>query len=97
MRTITTTVVFEDGVLRPTERLDLGEHQLYHAVLLPLAEQEGGTLRDVLGFDPADEAAMRRAVEKQKRALNAFIGLATTDEVDDASVRHDAYLYGDQR
>jgi len=94
MVAITTTVIYEDGVLRPTEKLDLPARRLYRAVILPVYEQEQQTSADVLGFDPDDEQAMREAVEKQRQALLAFIGLATTCESDDASERHDEYLYG---
>jgi predicted DNA-binding antitoxin AbrB/MazE fold protein len=93
MIAITTTVVYEDGVLRPTEKLDLPDHHLYRAVILPY-EREQHTLADVLGFDPNDEQSMREAVEKQQQAVRAFVGSATTDESDDASIRHDEYLYG---
>jgi predicted DNA-binding antitoxin AbrB/MazE fold protein len=94
MATITTTVVYENGVLRPKERLDLPEHRVYQAIILPAREPEQQTLTDVLGFDPDDEKAMRKVTEKQQQALLSFIGSATTDESDDASTNHDKYLYG---
>jgi len=94
MVAITTTVVYENGVLRPKEKLDLPEHNVYHAIILPAHEPEQHSLTDVLGFDPDDEKAMREVTEKQQQALLAFIGSATTDESDDASTNHDKYLYG---
>lgn len=94
MAAITTTVVYENGVLRPKEKLDLPEHHVYQAIILPAHELEQQSLTDVLGFDPDDEKAMREVTEKQQQALLAFIGSATTDEFDDASTNHDKYLYG---
>jgi uncharacterized protein (DUF433 family) len=47
-----------------------------------------------LGFDPDDEQAMRQIIDKQRQALLAYVGSATTNEPDDASTRHDEYLYG---
>jgi predicted DNA-binding antitoxin AbrB/MazE fold protein len=94
MVTVTTTVVYEDGVLRPTEKLNLSEHHLYRAVILPVDDQDQQTLIDILGFDPENDQAMREVVEKQRQALNTFVGSATSDQLDDASVRHDEYLYG---
>ena len=94
MAAITTTVVYENGVLRPKEKLDLPEHRVYQAIILPVREPEQQTLIDVLGFDPDNEKAMREVTEKQQQALLSFIGSATTDESDDASLNHDRYLYG---
>jgi len=94
MATITTTVVYENGVLRPLEELDLSEHHLYQAIIVAAQAEEQQTLFDILGFDPDDEQAIGKAIEKQRLALLAFVGSATTDADDDASVRHDEYLYG---
>jgi predicted DNA-binding antitoxin AbrB/MazE fold protein len=94
MAAITTTVVYENGVLRPKEKLDLTERHTYQAIILPMYEAEPQTLTDVLGFDPDDERAMHDVIEKQRQALDAFVGSATTDDADDASTRHDEYLYG---
>lgn len=94
MVSVTTTVVYEDGVLRPIEKLNLSEHHLYRAVILPVDEQDQQTLMDILGFDPENDQAMHEIIEKQLQALKAFVGSATSDQLDDASIRHDEYLYG---
>ena len=93
MTAITTTVVYENGVLRPQEKLDLTEHCAYQAIILPMHEPQQRTLRDLLGFDPGDQQAMREVIEKQRQALNTFIGSTTTNDVDDASAWHDKYVY----
>jgi predicted DNA-binding antitoxin AbrB/MazE fold protein len=92
MIAITTTLVYQDGVLHPTEKVDLSEHRTYRAVLLPVSEQD--SLNDVLGFDPNNEQVVGDIIKKQQQALLNFTGLATTSETDDASLKHDKYLYG---
>jgi predicted DNA-binding antitoxin AbrB/MazE fold protein len=94
MPPITTTVVYENGVLRPNEKLDLTERRVYQAIILPIYEPQQQTLTDVLSFDPSDQQAVRDVIEKQRQALNAFVGSATTNDADDASACHDEYLYG---
>jgi predicted DNA-binding antitoxin AbrB/MazE fold protein len=94
MPPITTTVVYENGVLRPNEKLDLTERRVYQAIILPIYEPQQQTLTDVLSFDPSDQQAVRDVIEKQRQALNAFVRSATTNDADDASARHDEYLYG---
>ncbi len=97
MATITTTVVYENGVLRPLEKLDLPERHTYQAIIVAARAEEQQTLLDVLGFDPDDEQATREVIEKQRQALLAFVGSATTDTTDDASIRHNEYLYDPDR
>jgi len=94
MPAITATVVYENGVLRPKEKLDLTERRVYQAIILPMHESQQQTLTDVLSFDPNDQKAVRDVIEKQRQSLNAFVGSATTNDADDASARHDEYLYG---
>jgi predicted DNA-binding antitoxin AbrB/MazE fold protein len=97
MTAITTTVIYENGVLRPRDKLDLREHHAYQAIILPASEHEQQTLTEVLGYDPDDEQATRKVIKEQQQALLAFVGSATTDEPDDASACHDDYLYGLKR
>ena len=40
MITITTTVVYEDGVLRPLDELDLAEHQKVRVTIEPIPSEE---------------------------------------------------------
>lgn len=66
-------------------------------VQVDLTKTEATLSKDVefeLGFDPDDEQAMRQVIDKQRQALLAYVGSATTNEPDDASTRHDEYLYG---
>jgi hypothetical protein len=41
MATITTTVIYENGVLRPLEKLDLPEHQKAQVTIEPIPSEEG--------------------------------------------------------
>jgi predicted DNA-binding antitoxin AbrB/MazE fold protein len=83
MSTITTTVIYKKGVLYPTEQVELTEASAYTAVLLPLST---ATEKNAL----SDEEILRR----QRLALQALLGAATTEEIDNASIEHDRYLYG---
>ena len=104
---VKTKAIFEDGVFRPLDDVALPESQVVELAILPLhddlwetlAATESGepvqeTLADVLGFDPDDEKESRELAESQHRAIQRIIGIATTDEPDDASERHDEFLYG---
>jgi predicted DNA-binding antitoxin AbrB/MazE fold protein len=94
MATISITVIYENGVLRPTEKIDLSERGVYRVIVVPVEERRQQSLADVLGFDPSDVQVMQALIENQQQALRAFIGTATTEEPDDASTHHDKYLYG---
>ena len=83
MSPITTTVVFEKGVLRPTEKVELRERHAYKAILVPLSTKER-----------PPELSEEEVLARQRLALQKLIGVATTETSDDASVKHDEYLYG---
>jgi predicted DNA-binding antitoxin AbrB/MazE fold protein len=95
---VSAKAIYESGSLRLLEKLDLQEGQEVHITIERLDEdgypvQE--TLADVLGFDPDDEEKARALAESQYQAIKKITGIATTDEPDDASERHDEYLYGE--
>ena len=84
----------QDLIESETVEFEFGLQQTNIATFPSKYKEEQQTLSDILGFDPDDEEAMRQIAEKQHQALLAFAGSITTDEPDDASVRHDEYLYG---
>ena len=94
---VSTKAIYESGTLRLLEKLDLQEGQEV-CVTIERLDEDGcpvqETLADVLGFDPDDEEKARELAESQYRAIQKIIGIATTGEPDDASERHDEYLYG---
>lgn len=95
---VSTKAIYESGTLRLLEKLDLQEGQEV-CVTIERLDEDGypvqETLADVLGFDPDDEEKARALAESQYQAIQKIIGIATTDEPDDASERHDEYLYGE--
>ena len=95
---VSTKAIYESGTLRLLEKLDLQEGQEV-CVTIEQLDEDGypvqETLADVLGFDPDDEEKARALAESQYQAIKKIIGIATTDEPDDASERHDKYLYGE--
>lgn len=104
---IKTKAIFKDGVFRPLDDVMLSESQVVELTILSLYdgswetltwtendEPAQETLADVLGFDPDDEEKSRELAESQHRAIQRIIGIATTDETDDASEQHDEFLYG---
>lgn len=95
---VSTKAIYENGALWLLEDLDLQEGQEV-CVTIERLDEDGcpvqETLADVLGFDPDDEEKARALAESQYRAIQKIIGIATTDEPDDASERHDEYLYGE--
>ena len=95
---VSTKAIYESGSLRLLEKLDLQEGQEV-CVTIERLDEDGypvqETLADVLGFDPDDEGKARELAESQHQAIQKIIGIATTDEPDDASERHDEYLYGE--
>jgi hypothetical protein len=82
----------QDGTLTPAEQAELDEYEHFDHImtLLKAHTRQRQSLAGVLGFDPDDEQAMREAIKKQQQALLTFVGSATTNETDDASIRHDA-------
>ncbi|MBI5788519.1 MAG: antitoxin family protein [Candidatus Schekmanbacteria bacterium] len=74
----TIEAVYENGVFKPVKKIKLPEHELVKLVITPLYE---------------DEEAVKRLVEKQKKALKKVIGIGSSDS-DDGSINHDKYLYG---
>ena len=95
MSTIATTAVYENGVIRPLEKLDLPERQELYVFILPVHEQERQqTLADVLGFDPTDEEKLSALAESQYQAVMQLAGGGRSGRLDVAE-KHDEYLYGD--
>jgi predicted DNA-binding antitoxin AbrB/MazE fold protein len=95
MSTIATTAVYEDGVIRPLEKLDLPERQELFIFILPIREQERQeTLADVLGFDPTDEEKLMALAESQYQAVMQLAGGGRSGRSSVAE-DHDEYLYGD--
>jgi len=102
-----TKAIFENGVFRPLDDVPLPESQIVELAVLHLHDESWETLAvaqddepvqetlaDVLGFDPNDEEKSRQLAESQHQAIQRIIGIATTEEPDDASERHDEFLYG---
>ncbi len=87
MSTIATTAVYENGVIRPLEKLDLPERQELFVFILPVREPE--TLTDVLGFDPTDEEKLNSLAESQYQAVMQLVASGRSDVAEN----HDQYLY----
>jgi len=98
MGTIATTAVFESGMIRPLEKLDLQERQKLYIWIVPVREESARqeTLADVLGFDPADEENLALLAESQYQAAMQVAGVGHSGRSDVAE-SHDRYLYGDPR
>jgi predicted DNA-binding antitoxin AbrB/MazE fold protein len=96
MNAISTTAVYENGVLRPLEKLNLPERQKLRVLILSIQEAQGhqATLAEVLGFDPADEEKMNALAESQYQAAMLLAGTARSGHSDTAE-NHDKYLYED--
>lgn len=90
------TAIYEKGVFRPLEKLDLPERQKVQIVIQPVREEppahEQQTLADVLGFDPSDEEKLRELAERQHKAIMEMAGTAHSG-LSDVSQRHDYYIY----
>ena len=78
----------------PQVREALAYYETHQDLITRETTETQQSLADVLGFDPDDEQARRKVIKQQQQALRALVGMATTDEPDDASIRHDEYLYG---
>jgi len=94
---VSITAIYEDGVFRPLEELDLPEHQKFRLIIQPApdgepAAPEQETLADVLGFDPSDEEKLRELAERQREAWLKMAGTFAGDR-HDVSRRHDYYIY----
>lgn len=94
---VSITAVYERGVFRPLEKLDLPEHQKFQITIKPVPKEtpvkvEPQTLADVLGFDPADEEKLRELESRQRQAWLSMAGTAASG-CSDVSQRHDYYIY----
>lgn len=78
----------------PQVREALAYYEAHQDLIEREMAEEKQHLADILGFDPDDEPAMRRVITQQQQALRKFVGAISSDEPDDASIRHDEYLYG---
>jgi predicted DNA-binding antitoxin AbrB/MazE fold protein len=97
---VSTKAIYEGGILRLLEKLDLQEGQEVHVTIERLDEdgypvQE--TLADVLGFDPDDEEKMQALAESQHKAmmelLESLADLPGSEPPHDGSIDHDKYIY----
>jgi predicted DNA-binding antitoxin AbrB/MazE fold protein len=90
------TVIYEKGVFRPLEKLDLPERRKFQIVIQPVPEEppakEQQTLADVLGFDPSDEEKLREVADRQYEAIMAIAGTGRSGRTD-ISRNVDKYLY----
>ena len=94
---VSITAIYEDGVFRPLEKLDLPEHQKFRLIIQPAPDgeptaPEQETLADVLGFDPSDEAKLRELAERQHKAIMEIAGTGRSGQRDISS-NVDKYLY----
>ena len=96
MSAIATLAVYENGVLRPLEALDLPECQELYVLILAVQDTQASqaTLADVLGFDPADKAKLEALAASQYQAAMQLAGTGHSGHSDVAE-NHDAHLYGE--
>ena len=87
----TITVIYEQGVFRPLEELDLPERQKFQITIQPAPEDQQ-TLADALGFDPNDEEKLQETGKRQREAWLKMAGTFTGTQ-QDVSRRHDYYIY----
>lgn len=76
----TITAIYEDGVFKPLQKVNIKPHQ--KATLIVSPEEE---------TDPSDKDA-QKLVQSQKKALAKLVGKGKS-ECGDISVNHDKYLY----
>lgn len=90
------TAIYEKGVFRPLEKLDLPEHEKFQIIVWPVRKEaptrEQQTLADVLGFDPSDEEKLREVAERQYKAIMQIAGTGYSGH-SDISSNVDKYLY----
>lgn len=96
--TISTIAIYEDGVLRLLEKLQLPEQEVLSVTIRPFDEHAQQTLADVLGFDPSDEEKLQELAESQHLAFTELVAnLADapgSPPPHDSAVNHDKYIYG---
>lgn len=102
---ISTVLVYEDGVFRPLQPLQLPEHRVFRATLAPATEDEREMTNDQLdalnaelGFDVRDEEIVQTKVRERRRVLKEWLAAyesTSVDNVHDVSVCHDHYLYNE--
>jgi len=99
--TISTVAIYENGVLRLLEKLQLPEREILSVTIRPFdkeEEREQKTLADVLGFDPSDEGKLQELAESQYLAFTELVAnLADSPgspPPHDGAVNHDKYIYG---
>jgi uncharacterized protein (DUF433 family) len=78
----------------PQVREALAYYETHQELVTREMAETQQSLADILGFDPDDEQARRRVIKQQQQALREFAGSISLDESDDASIRHDEYIYG---
>jgi len=76
--TKTIEAIYEHGVFKPVKKLQLPLHERFKLVISPIDEEE---------------FAAKKHVERQRKALLAIAGTATSG-LSDVSANHDKYLYG---
>ena len=76
--TKTIEAIYEHGVFKPVKKLQLPLHERFKLVISPIDEEK---------------RAVKKQVERQKKALLAIAGTAAGGR-SDVSVNHDKHLYG---
>jgi hypothetical protein len=101
---VRTRAIREGRALYLLEDVALPEgQQLIVTIEMPHVDEDGDlldedgipiqeTLADVLGFDPEDEERLLAEGERQRQALLAMAGTASSG-LTDVSERHDYYIY----
>ena len=94
---IRTTAIREGRALYLLEDVAVPEGQQLIVTIEAVPVKEDGvpvqeTLADVLGFDPEDEERLLAEGERQRQALLAMAGTASSG-LTDVSERHDYYIY----
>ncbi len=86
--------IYENGVLRLKEPLDIREQAEVEILIFPIRdEMSQETLADVLGFDPSDTKRLAASADQHRRAILRMAGTASSDEPHDGSINHDKYIY----
>ncbi len=83
--TKTVEAIYENGVFKPVKKVKLPEHKRVKLTISPTKPVEP---------IEEDEEAIKRLVERQRKAFLKIAGTASSG-LSDVSRNHDKYLYGE--
>ena len=81
--TNTVEAIYENGIFKPVKKVNIPEHERVKLII---------SIREPDELIAEDEEAIKRLVEKQKKALKELIGIGDSG-LGDVSKNHDKYLY----